>query len=308
MALIEIVLPVFLVIGLGLALRYLGLVTDATNSSLSRLVFYVASPCLLLRSISQSELDWQQSATMLGVVAGITLGAAFVIYALVRPLPPDRRGVFAQGAIRSNTVFVGLPVVLNAFGEAGLATAGILIAFMVVLENPLSVLLLTLPHQRRSARELRLWLGTGLRILLNPLVLGAGGGILLSVFSLDLPTSLGRSLELVGQTAAPLGLLCVGAGLDFGRLRAELGATAWASLIKLAVYPALILVTLRAVGLAGLALNVTVVICACPTAVISYIMARELRGSAQLASAIVIGTTLASLATLVAWLVILGVG
>ncbi len=308
MALIEIVLPVFLVIGLGLALRTLGIITDATNASLSRLVFYVASPCLLLRSISQAQLDWQQSATMLGVVAGITVGAALVIYALVRPMSPDRRGVFAQGAIRSNTVFVGLPVVLNAFGEAGLATAGILIALMVVLENPLSVLLLTLPHQRRSARELRLWLATGLRVLLNPLVLGAGGGILLSVFSLDLPTSLGRSLELVGQTAAPLGLLCVGSGLDFGRLRAELRATSWAAWVKLVVYPALILFALQAAGLRGMALNVTVVICACPTAVISYIMARELRGSAHLASSIVIGTTLASLVTLVVWLLILGVG
>lgn len=305
MALLDIVLPVFLVIGLGYALRRLKIVNAATNAALSRLVFYVASPCLLLRSISQTELDWGESARMLGVVGGLTILAAFLIYLAARWMRPARRGVFAQGAIRSNTVFVGLPVVLNAFGEPGVAQAGILIAFFVVMENPLSVLLLTLPHRHSERGSASVWLQTGARVLANPLVIGSGGGILLSVFSVDLPPSLSRSLALVGQTAAPLGLLCVGAGLDFRQLRAEWPATAGAALIKLAVYPALVLAALRAAGLTGLALSVPVLICACPTAVISYVMAREMRGDEPLAAAIVIGTTVAALGTLVGWLLIL---
>ena len=305
MALLDIVLPVVLVIGLGYALRRLEVVTPATNTALSRLVFYVASPCLLLRSISQTELDWAESARMLGIVGGLTVLSAFAVYLAARWMHPSRRGVFAQGAIRSNTVFVGLPVVLNAFGEPGVAQAGILIAFFVVMENPLSVLLLTFPHQQAERSSAAVWLQTGRRLVTNPLVIGSGGGILLSLFSVDLPTSLSRSLGLVGQTAAPLGLLCVGAGLDFRQLRAEWPATAGAAIIKLVIYPSLILILLRAAGLTGLALSVPVLICACPTAVISYVMAREMRGDEHLAGAIVIGTTVTALATLVGWLLIL---
>jgi predicted permease len=47
---------------------------------------------------------------------------------------------------------------------------------------------------------------------------------------------------------------------------------------------------------------------ACPTAVVSYIMAREMEGDAPLAGAIILGTTALSLATLVGWLALLGPG
>lgn len=305
MALIDIVLPIFLVIGLGYALRRLDFVTTPVNTVLSRLVFYVASPCLLLKSISEADLDWRLSALMLATAGGLTLLLALIVYLAAARMHPARRGVFAQGAIRSNTVFVGLPVVLNAFGEEGIALAGVLIAFFVVMENPLSVLLLILPHQQRGAGGWHLWARTGRRVAMNPLVLSSAGGILLSLLSLSLPVSLGRSLALIGQTAAPLGLLCVGAGLDFRQLRTELRVAAGAALVKLIVYPALLLIALRAVGITGLALEVAVIIAACPTAVISYIMARELEGSESLAGAIVIGTTVASLFTLVGWLLIL---
>jgi predicted permease len=51
-----------------------------------------------------------------------------------------------------------------------------------------------------------------------------------------------------------------------------------------------------------------VMIMAAPTAVVSYIMARELDEDEKLAGAIVIGSTLVSLATTIGWLVFLGQG
>jgi predicted permease len=48
-----------------------------------------------------------------------------------------------------------------------------------------------------------------------------------------------------------------------------------------------------------------VLVMACPTAVVSYIMAREMEGDASFAGAIIIGTTVAGIATLVFWLAVL---
>jgi predicted permease len=61
----------------------------------------------------------------------------------------------------------------------------------------------------------------------------------------------------------------------------------------------------RWAGLDGLALKATVLIAATPTAVVSYVMAREMDGDEQLAAALIIGTTLAALPATIGWLLIL---
>ena len=307
MALLNIVLPVFLVIGLGLALRRLSFIREEMNAGLSRLVFYVAAPALLFRSTAQGAFDWGARLPALGAVVGITVLVAVVTYAAGARLTPARRGVLAQGCFRSNTVFVGLPLVLSAFGDAALGPASVLIAVMVVAENLLSVVVLTLPHHGRRAHHPALWRRTGLRIVTNPLIVACAAGILYSMLGVRLPAGLDRSLSLIGSTAAPLGLLCVGAGLEFDGLRAKLPATVAASIVRLVVHPALILLALRRLGLTGVELGVPLLIMASPTAVVSYIMAREMDGDAPLAGAIILVSTVASLATLVGWLAMLGV-
>jgi len=244
---------------------------------------------------------------MLLTIGGVSVLLAFAVYLGSRRLAPQRRGVLTQGAQRSNTVFIGLPIVLAAFGDRALATASLVIAFMVIFENFVAVTVLTLPHRRRSARDPRLWGETTLRILRNPLIIGCGAGLLLALVGARLPLSIDRSLELVGRTAAPLGLLTVGAGLDFRKLHGQVPLTILATTVKLAIHPALVFLVLRVIGLSGLALGVPVLIAACPTAVVSYIMAREMHGDRELAAAIVIGTTTASLLTLFVWLALLGV-
>lgn len=308
MGLVNIVLPVFLVIGLGYVLRLRGFIGDEANTWFSRLVFYIAAPCLLFRSAALESFEWGESLRTLLVVGGVAVLVAAGAYLAARRLPAARRGVLAQGCLRSNTVFFGLPVIVSAFGDRVLGPLSILVAFMVVVENLLSVLVLTLPHQKLSARDPALWTRTAARVGANPLIVGCAAGILVSTVGLRLPAGLDGALGLVGAIASPLGLLCVGAGLDFGKLRSEMGATAVAALVRLVVHPALTYFALRAVGVTGLELGMAVLLMACPTAVVSYIMAREMDGDAHLAGAIVIGTTVASLVTLLGWLAVLRAG
>lgn len=308
MDLVNIVLPVFLVIGLGYVLRLRGFMGEEANAWLSRLVFYVAAPLLLFRSAALESFAWGQSLRVLLVVGGVAVLVAAGAYLAARRLPPARRGVVAQGCHRSNTVFFGLPVVVSAFGDRVLGPLSILVAFMIVVENLLSVLVLTLPHQKLSARDPALWTRSAARVGANPLIVGCAAGILVSTAGVRLPAGIDRALALVGGIASPLGLLCVGAGLDFGKLRSEMRATAAAATVRLVVHPALTYLALRSVGVTGLELGMAVLLMACPTAVVSYIMAREMDGDAHLAGAIVIGTTVASLATLLGWLALLRAG
>lgn len=300
---LAVVLPVFLVIGTGFVLGRMRFVDSLANAAFSRLVFYVCTPALLFRSAARAPAHEVLQADVFLVTGAVSLVLTALVYVGAARSAPARRGVLAQGACRSNMAFFGLPVVLYAFGEGALGRAAGLIGFLVVVYNLLAVLVLILPHPSRDAtRTSRMWASTGRKIVCNPLILGATAGIACSVLSIPLPRAVDRAVDLVGRIAAPLALITVGAGLDLRKLRADVAPAVITSAVKLLLYPALAWVILRLAGTGELEREVAVLILAAPTAVVSVIMVREMKGDESLASAIVIATTLAALFTTAAWL------
>lgn len=298
--------PIFLVIGLGALLRRRGIVSAEGATTLSSLVFRVAAPVYLMQSVARMPVAESTHGATLVVIVAASLLTAAVVYRIARGQPRDRVGVLAQGAFRSNTVFFGLPVVASAYGEAAVGRAAVVIGVMVVTYNLLGVLVLALPRRRLSARSSDMWRGALLDMARNPLVLGILAGVALSALNWTPSGVVGRSLEMVGRTALPLALLSMGAGLDVRHLPHEWRPTLVISFVKLVVYPGVIWLTLRALGLEGDALRVPVVLLSSPCAVMGYIMAREMDADARLAGAIVIGSTLLAVITSVGWLLVLG--
>ncbi len=307
MTVLNIVLPVFLVIGLGWGLRRGRFLPAEGNAVLTRLVYYVAAPALLFRSAAVTPLGESVHPGAFAVMTTVTVGTAVLVYAAAFRSRPSRRGVIAQGAFRSNQVFLGLPLVYNAWGAEAVGQVAVLVGLMVIVYNLLSVPVLTFPHRRRGGDRRTEWLDFARRMATNPLALGTLGGIAWSAGGLPLPKVLDDALDLLGRTALPLALISVGAALSLRRLRCELPATAAVSVLKLGVYPALVWLGLSWLGMGGLALKAVVLIAATPTAVVSYVMAVEMDGDEQLAGALIIGTTLAALPATVVWLLILGV-
>lgn len=307
MTILNIVLPVFIIIALGWALRRGRFLDGAGNSVLTRLVYWVAAPALLFHSAAATPLRESANLPGLAVMGSVTIIMALGVYALAFRAHPARRGVLAQGMVRSNQVFLGLPLVYNAWGPEAVGQVAVLVGLMVIVYNVMSVPLLTMPHRRPGAAPFAGARDGLLKILTNPLALGCLGGIALSASGLGLPRALDMSLELVGRTALPLALISVGAALDVRRLRHEWRATLLVSAVKLGVYPLLVWWGLSALGMTGPALKAVVLIAATPTAVVSYVMAVEMRGDEQLAAGLVFGTTLAALPSTILWLLVLGV-
>ena len=110
------VAPVFLVIALGYGLRVIGFLREETVTALSRFVFYVAAPVLLLRSLAHTSFAHNAQLSTVGVVLGASVLMAILSYTSLRRAAPARRGVMAQGTHRSNTFFFGLPVAVSALG------------------------------------------------------------------------------------------------------------------------------------------------------------------------------------------------
>jgi hypothetical protein len=292
-----IVLPVFLVIGLGFSLKRTGLVNSEFLFSLNRLIYYIALPALLFYKIAMADfLVSFNGALLTGLVVSVLI--IFVIsygYAGIRRYRPSVQGAFCQGAFRGNLAYIGLAIVYNAFGEKGFAVAGILLGFLVPLFNFLSVLALILP-QRRDTYQLGTFFLVK-QIAYNPLILASFSGIIWSFLGLPLPQIVDRALGIVTGMSLPLALIAIGASFSFRKLRGDLAVAALSAGLKIVILPTLTGGLLFLLGVRGQELAIGVLLAGTPTATAAYIMAQQMKSDAELSGAIIMLSTLCSLAT-----------
>ncbi len=289
-----IVLPVFLVIGLGFSLKRTGLVNSVFLYQLNRLIYYIALPALLFYKIAVADFTASfNSMLLLGLLAGVFL--TFLLsygYAALRGYPPEVRGSFCQGAFRGNLAYIGLAIVFNAFGEEGLAAAGILLGFIVPFFNFLAIIALLLPHRHNGQRiGAAFW---AQQLGFNPLIISSFAGILWSFLELPLPQVIDRSLDIITGMALPLALLAIGASFSLEKLRGDLSKALIATAIKIVWLPLCTALILFFLGIGGRDLAIGVIFAGTPTATAAYIMAQQMKGDAELSGSIIMLSTLFS--------------
>ena len=295
--------PIALLIGLGAGLRRCGFLAPAFWPQAERLAYYVLLPSLLVHGLATARLD---GVPVLELAAVLVLSTACVALVLVAARPLFRidgaafTSVF-QGGIRFNN-YVGVSAAAGLYGAQGVALAAVANAAIVPTVNVLCVLIFARYGTAGQARP-----GLILRqIALNPLVLGSVGGIVLQAAHVPLPPGIEPALKALGSASLPLGLLCVGAALDFGTARRWVRPVAAASLCKFGLMPAATVLACLALGLSGPAAVTALLFQALPTASSAYIMARQLGGDAPLMAGITATQTV--LAAAVLPLVMIGLG
>lgn len=294
---LNIVLPVFLVVGLGYTLRRIGLIDADFLFQTNRLVFFVALPLLLFYKIGTADFFASFNAALVVVSCGV-IAIGFVLsygYAALRGYAPATRGAFSQGAFRGNLAYMGLAIVFNAYGEEGLTRAGILMGFMVPVLNFFAIFALLLPQSGRGeGKTASFWLK---QLALNPLIIACIAGIAWSFLDLPMPVILERSLDVASGMTLPLALLAIGGSFSLEKLRGDLLTAFMASLFKVGWMPLIACALLILAGVQGLDLAVGVLMAGAPAATANYIMAHQLKSDAELSGSIVMMSTLLSAGT-----------
>lgn len=292
-----IVLPVFLVIGLGFSLKKTGLVNSDFLFNLNRLIYYIALPALLFYKIATADFFVSFNGPLL-VSLIVSILIIFVVsyaYGSYRGYQPSVHGAFCQGAFRGNLAYIGLAIVYSAYGGEGFAVAGILLGFLVPLFNFLSIVALILP-QRREIYHMGAFFWAK-QIINNPLILASFGGIIWSFLALPLPQIVDRAFGIVTGMSLPLALIAIGASFSFRKLRGDLAVAALSTCLKIVILPTLTGGILILIGVRGQELAIGVLLAGSPTATAAYIMAQQLKSDAELSGAIIMLSTLCSLAT-----------
>lgn len=297
--------PVFLLIGLGFALKRLKMVPDAFWAPAERLTFYLFFPALLVGNIAGAGTI---GAEALPMAAALVIGVVFVagMVSLLRPRlgldGPGFTSVF-QGSFRPNT-YVGIAAAYALFGEAGLALMAIAVVAVVPLVNLLAVFALV-RHGAPAGPAFR-WRQAIGPAATNPIILACLLGVGLNLGDVGLPRLLAPFLDILGSAALPVGLMAVGAGLEFAAAREHARTVAMTTMVKLGVLPLATLILCAAFGVSGQAATVSVMYASLPGSATSYVMARQMGGDSTLMAGIITATTIGAMAALPAWVLAVG--
>ena len=294
--------PIFLILGLGVWLRRIGMLTDAFIEVGSRLVFNITLPALLFISVSKTRLDTSANFPLIGfgLAATLLVWAAAGLVARYAVREPRDRGVVVQGIFRSNLAIIGLAYCVNAYGPTGLAAASLYVGMVTILFNVLSVVSLSTSLQASQS------LGRVVRsVALNPLIIGILLALPIAVSGLRLPGILVQAGEYFANMTLPLALLCTGAALDFRSLRHDPRDAVIGAAGKLLAVPLIFVLAAVALGFRGMDLGILLLMSSAPSAAASYVMVRAMGGNSALAANIVALTTVGSLFTTSAGIVAL---
>lgn len=297
---IETLLPIFGIVFLGFVAARRSALHPYAVQGLSVFVFNFSVPCLLFRSLARAELSeslpWSfLAAYYVGAVA-VFAGAALVSRVLFHR-PPVEQVLSGFGASYGNTVLLGIPIVLTAYGEAASIPLFLIIAFHSPILVTGTTLLVEMARGRsgdtRHARRAILR-----STVANPIVLGVVLGAAVNVASVPVPTAADRLLALLGQAAAPAALFATGASLAAYRLAGALAeSSAWVAL-KLVVHPLLVYLMCRLLAIETLWTQVAVTVAALPAGVNAYLFAQRYETGVRAATTTVFLSTLVSAVTL----------
>lgn len=288
-------IPVFLVIGLGFALRRRNFPGDAIWAPLDQLNYFILFPALLLYTLATADLS---SFDIWPMAAALATGQLLIVVALIAgrsvyKIPgPEFSSVF-QGSVRWNT-FVALAAISSLYGKPGLTMAAVAVAVMVPISNTTCVIALTRYALNMPTNPLTL-----ARLLVkNPLLIACAIGIFLNATGIGLTPSLATTTKIIGNASLTLGLLSVGSGLRIGHIVEEKWAVLYTSLLKLILMPLIMMGACWFFGVTGLRRLVILICASVPGATSSYVLARQLGGHVELMASILTGATVLAVVTM----------
>ncbi|MBB6521979.1 AEC family transporter [Pseudoteredinibacter isoporae] len=288
--------PVFLLVLLGLLLKFFKFLDDAFVSKASELVFYLFLPCLFFFTLLDTDIAGFLSPGLSLSLLLFTVGFYLFLELLVKLVPALQpcAGEFCQSSFRSNLAFIGLSFCAGAYGDEGVARAAVIVAFLTIAYNILSVITLE-KHLSASSRS-SIWMLLK-RIAKNPLIIAIVAGIACNPIANVVPEFVKQGGSYLAQITLPLALLCIGASLSLksGSDTRHGFALGLVVFFKLLLMPVLAVLLVWQLGYSDMEVGITFLLLSAPTASASFVMVAAMGGDARLTANFIAATTIGSL-------------
>ena len=298
-ALLDVIIPVFLIIGFGYCTIWARLFSIDTIDGLMKFSQNFAIPVLLFNAISKVDLvnifDFNLFFSFyIGATAGFLIGFLGSHYLFKRSLEDSVAIGFC--CLFSNTVMLGLPITERAYGQDALqhnfAIVSIHAPFCYFLG--ITVMELIKSTEKSISKKSAIIFKA---MFSNALVVGIVLGFLVNISGINLAKSIQASIDMITAVALPAALFGMGGILYQYRPEGDIGPITMVCLVSLLIHPAIVWIAGLNLELSDMQMRSAVITAAMAPGINTYVFAnmygRAKRGASTgglLSTAVSIGT------------------
>jgi malonate transporter and related proteins len=309
-ALLDVILPVFLVIGFGYVAARWGKFSESAVDGVMIFAQTYALPVLLFASIARLDLSVAYDpGLMISFYAGAFAGfaAGFFGARLFFHRPVTDAIAFGFVGLFSNSLLLGVPITERAYGTDALQGNFAIISIHAPLFYAFGITLMELAKSRGKAMARLTLLRQVLRAIFSqPLVLGIVAGFAVNFSGLALPAVVWSGLDLIIRAALPAALFGLGGVLFRYRPEGDMRAIAWLSTASLVLHPGVTwFLGTQVFDLDTAALRSAVMTAAMAPGVNAYVFANLYGVAKRVAASTVLIATALSIGSIWVWLQIL---
>ncbi|MBD3662823.1 AEC family transporter [Sulfitobacter aestuariivivens] len=306
--LLDVILPVFLVIGFGYVAVWRGYFPVSGIDGVMKFTQNFAIPCLLFQAIAKLDLSTSfDPRLMASFYGGAAISFALGIFGARALFKRDWEDCVAIGfcCLFSNSILLGLPITERAYGTSALAGNFAIVSFHAPFCYGLGITVMEFVRNRGQS-GLTLVRNVSAAMFRNALVLAILAGFAVNLLGLSMPTVLDDALSMMVRAALPAALFALGGVLIQYRPEGDLRAIGMVCAIALLVHPALVWIFGSALNLPQDAFRSGVLTAAMAPGFNAYIFANMYGRARRVAASSVLMATASSILTIWVWLSLLG--
>ena len=305
------ILPVYLLVGVGLALRGFKVVTTEMEKGMLKLVIHCLYPCLILDKTLGNNLVRQFDVLAWGVGLGFGLVILGMLVSYLAALtlglkPGNGRRTFCVSVGVQNYGYIAIPMLAalfvmggddRVFGVLFIHSLGVEIALWMVGVMIMTGSVFGNPKLLINGPTVAVILGVALSSTSGwQLFEASGGGLVGAGFR--------QAMSWLGACAFPMGLVLIGATMYdlIGKERPSPKIAVGSLIVRLAIMPLVILAAAKWLPLITELKQVLLVQASMPAAVSPIIVARHYGGRPEVAVQAVIATSIVALVTMPLWI------
>jgi malonate transporter and related proteins len=312
-AIVDVVLPVFGLIFAGVAAGRFRILGQESSQALNGFVYWFALPPLLFLGMARVPVAQAMNGPFILAYLGgvvVVFAAIAIVWRWMFPGNASELSMAAMNGTFANTGYMGIPLFMTAYGPEGMLPAVISAVINGAVVTGGVIVLVELA-QGAGQRFGRVLADVGHALVTNPLVLAPLAGLAFSASGLSLPKPIATFGDLLAASAGPCALFAVGlfiasrplATLVRGGKAVE---SAWLVAIKLIVHPLATWLIAVALEMDAFWTASAVILAALPTGALAFVVAQQYRVYVERTSAVILASTVLSLITLSAVVVLFG--
>ncbi len=284
------VLILFILIAIGVCCNKAKLFGGIAVKGMTNLVLYIVTPCVIINSFCREFNSQMLKGLFITVIAAIITYIIFIAISLfvIHDKDTKREKVLRFGSVFANCGFMSLPLQAAILGSDGVFFGAVYIAIFNITFWTYGVYLMSGDRKNVSGKKL----------ILNPGIIGTILGIIVFLIPYKLPETLGTAIGHMAALNTPLPMVVIGYHLAESGLKIKGVSVYLAMILKLIVFPLIMLLGCLAFGISGIIMISLVISAASPIAAVTTMFSERFGQDTPLSASIVSVSTLLSIITM----------